>query len=120
MEHELSAYYDIPHGLGLAILTPRWLEYILDENTAPQIRRFGINVMGVQPTEDVMADARKAIGALSDFCYKTLGLKSRLSEVGIGEENFEVMAESACKGSVLESIRPLGKDDIIAIYKMCL
>ncbi len=33
MEHELSAIYDITHGLGLAILTPRWLEYCLDENT---------------------------------------------------------------------------------------
>lgn len=25
MEHELSAYYDITHGVGLAILTPRWM-----------------------------------------------------------------------------------------------
>lgn len=33
MEHELSAFYDITHGLGLAILTPRWLEYTLDETT---------------------------------------------------------------------------------------
>ncbi len=24
MEHELSAYYDITHGVGLAILTTRW------------------------------------------------------------------------------------------------
>lgn len=33
MEHEISAYYDITHGLGLAILTPRWMEYTLDETT---------------------------------------------------------------------------------------
>ncbi|MFA6769519.1 MAG: iron-containing alcohol dehydrogenase, partial [Parabacteroides sp.] len=33
MEHELSAIYDITHGLGLAILTPRWMEYCLDETT---------------------------------------------------------------------------------------
>ena len=33
MEHELSAFYDITHGLGLAILTPRWMEYCLDETT---------------------------------------------------------------------------------------
>lgn len=25
MEHELSAIYDITHGLGLAILTPHWM-----------------------------------------------------------------------------------------------
>lgn len=26
MEHELSAFYDITHGEGLAILTPAWME----------------------------------------------------------------------------------------------
>ena len=25
MEHQLSAYYDITHGVGLAILTPHWM-----------------------------------------------------------------------------------------------
>ena len=32
MEHQLSAVYDITHGHGLAILTPRWMEYCLDES----------------------------------------------------------------------------------------
>jgi len=36
MEHEISAYYDITHGHGLAILTPHWLSYILDEKTLRQ------------------------------------------------------------------------------------
>lgn len=37
MEHELSAYYDITHGVGLAILTPRWMRHILakDPTSAP-------------------------------------------------------------------------------------
>ena len=30
IEHELSAIYDITHGLGLAIVTPRWMRYVLD------------------------------------------------------------------------------------------
>ena len=46
MEHELSAYYDITHGHGLAILAPRWLEYILDDGTASAIYRLGIAVFG--------------------------------------------------------------------------
>jgi len=29
IEHELSAFYDITHGVGLAILTPRWMRFIL-------------------------------------------------------------------------------------------
>ena len=37
MEHELSAIYDITHGLGLAILTPRWMKYCLDETTVSKL-----------------------------------------------------------------------------------
>lgn len=120
MEHELSAYYDITHGLGLAILTPRWLSYILDETTAPKIRQFGVNVMGIAPTDDVMADAKAAIEALASFCYDTLGLESHLSNLGIGEENFEAMAEAACRGGELRSFKNLKKEDILNIYRMCL
>lgn len=31
IEHALSAYYDITHGVGLAIITPRWLKHIMNE-----------------------------------------------------------------------------------------
>jgi len=39
--------YDTTHGLGLAILTTRWMEYIIDENTAPKFYQFGVNVLGI-------------------------------------------------------------------------
>lgn len=43
IEHELSAFYDITHGAGLAIVTPKWMRHILNEKTA---RRFkNIRVM---------------------------------------------------------------------------
>ena len=61
MEHELSAYYDITHGLGLAILMPRWLEYILDENTAKQIKKFGVNIFGVDTSLSDMDASKEAI-----------------------------------------------------------
>ena len=120
MEHELSAYYDITHGLGLAILTPRWLEYILDETTAPKIAQFGRNVMGLSPSGDLMADAKAAIDALANFCFTTLGLESHLSALGIGEENFDAMAQAACWGGELKGFKPLKKEDILNIYRMCL
>ena len=120
MEHELSAYYDITHGHGLAIIIPRWLRYILDEKTAPAIKRFGVNCLGTSDTDNIIDDAMKAIEALEHFYFDTLGLESHLEKLGIGEENFEKMAQSACHGDVLDSIKPLGKNDIIAIYKICL
>ena len=33
IEHELSAFYDITHGVGLAIVTPKWMKYILSDAT---------------------------------------------------------------------------------------
>ncbi|MBO6158544.1 MAG: iron-containing alcohol dehydrogenase [Firmicutes bacterium] len=120
MEHELSAYYDITHGLGLAILTPRWLRYILDDTTAPKIAQYGRNVFGLPASGDVMEDAKKAIDALEDFCYNKLGLESHLSRLGIGEENFEKMAESAVRGKEIRGFKTLRKEDVMAIYQMCM
>lgn len=37
----MSAVYNITHGLGLAIVTPRWMEFVLDENNAKKFCRFG-------------------------------------------------------------------------------
>ncbi|MBK5202038.1 MAG: iron-containing alcohol dehydrogenase, partial [Spirochaetaceae bacterium] len=47
IEHELSAIYDITHGLGLAILAPRWLDYCLDETNVSKYYQYGINVFGI-------------------------------------------------------------------------
>lgn len=120
MEHELSAYYDITHGHGLAIITPRWLEYILNETTAPAIYRLGAKVFGIPENLSATDGAKKAIEAVSDFCFNTLGLKANLSDLGIDEKHFKAMAKHACAGSVISGPKELVPDDIEAIYKMCL
>ena len=121
MEHELSAFYDITHGHGLAILTPRWLAYVLNEDTAPLVKRFGERVMGVDPTLGLMDGAKASIAALEKFLFETLGLKSRLSDLGIDDRNFAAMAKKACgaKGKI-ESFTTLTPADIEAIFRMCL
>ena len=120
MEHELSALYDITHGLGLAILTPRWLEYCLDETTAPRYAQFGTAVFGLDASEPPMAVARDSIKRLADFLFGTLGLKSTFTEVGIQAKGFPVMARKACGGDVLPGFKPLRQADIEKIFEMCL
>ncbi len=120
MEHELSAYYDITHGLGLAILTPRWMEYCLDENNVSKYVQFATNVFGVNPDQDPMSIAKEGIKRLYDFFFKTLCLKSTLSELGIGKENFAVMAKKACGGKLLKGFKTLSPEDVEKIYEMCL
>lgn len=120
MEHELSAIYDITHGLGLAILTPRWMEYCLDETTVSKYVQFGTNVFGIDPTLEPMDIAHKAIDCLSQFLFDTLGLKRTLPEVGIDETHFAVMAKKSVGGGTLPGFKPLQQQDVENIYKMCM
>jgi hypothetical protein len=80
--------YDITHGLGLAILTPRWMEYTMDETTAFKFYQFGVNAFGIEATLSQMDVAKKSIELVSEFLFKTLGLKSTFTEIGIDDTNF--------------------------------
>lgn len=120
MEHELSAIYDITHGLGLAILTPRWLEYCLDETTVSKYYQFGVNVFGIDAAFPQMEVAKKGIEMLKQFFFETLGLKSTLTEIGIDDKNFEIMAKKSVGGDTLFGFKPLKQQDVEEIFKMCL
>ena len=64
IEHEVSAWYDITHGVGLAIITPHWMAYSLKANpsvVAPRLAQYGVNVLGLNPADGVEANAKKAI-----------------------------------------------------------
>lgn len=120
MEHELSAIYDITHGLGLAILTPRWMEYCLNDKTVDKYVQFATNVFGVDASLPKMDIAREGIRLLSEFFFQTLGLQSTFGQVGISEDDFPTMARKACGGNVLNGFIPLRQHDIEQIFKMCL
>jgi alcohol dehydrogenase YqhD (iron-dependent ADH family) len=120
MEHEISAIYDITHGLGLAILTPRWMEYTLDDTTVSKFYQFGCNVFEIDPKLAPMEVAKKSIAMVSDFLFKTLELQSTFTEIGIDNTNFPVMAKKACWGDVIPGFKPLEQQDIENIFNMCL
>lgn len=118
MEHELSAFYDITHGQGLAILTPVWMEFVLkkDPSTAEYFAVYGRNVWGIADDDDESA-AKKAIEATRTFLFETMELPAYLRAVGIdSDEHFEIMAEKAAEGCV-GCFVPLTKDDIVEIFR---
>ncbi len=118
MEHELSAFYDITHGEGLAILTPHWMDFALSEATAAKFAAYGHAVFGITETEDWKA-AKAAIAETRAF-FRTMQLPETLREVGICEEtHFEEMAEKAAAGCVGCYV-PLTKEDIIGIFRAAL
>ena len=96
MEHELSAYYDITHGAGLAILTPHWMRHVLSDATVEKFRTYGINVWDVSPKLPAREAAEQAIERTAAY-FKAMGLPSRLSEVGIDDKYLDIMAEKSSK-----------------------
>ena len=119
MEHELSAYYDITHGVGLAILTPRWMKHILSDETVGKFVDYGVNVWGIDSSLDKFEIANRAIEKTYDF-FASIGIPMNLREVGIDEENLEVMAEFASKRGAKYGYVSLSKEDVLEIYKMSL
>ncbi|MFZ5976015.1 MAG: iron-containing alcohol dehydrogenase [Bacillota bacterium] len=119
MEHELSAYYDITHGVGLAILTPYWMEYGLNDDTLYKFVEFGINVWGLDSGQDAYAIARGAIEKTKEF-FKSLEMPSTLHEVGIGEEYLKEMAKNVTLKKNIGGLIPLDTQDVLNIYKAAL
>ena len=120
MEHELSAIYDITHGLGLAILTPRWMKHCLSEKTVGRFAQYAVNVFGVNADMPPMDAAIEGIKRTEKFLFETLGLDDTFTKVGIGEENLALMASKACGGGVLPAFVPLSAQDIESIFRACL
>jgi len=119
MEHELSAFYDITHGAGLALLTPYWMEYILSEKTAGKFAQYGVNVWNIDPSKASMAIAREAIAKTRGF-FVSIGMPSHLQSIGIDETYFDIMSEKAANGGLAHGFVPLAKKDVREIYTMAL
>lgn len=120
IEHELSAFYDITHGVGLAIVTPRWMRYILSENTVDKFVDYAVNVWHLEPKEDKFALANEAIDLTEKF-FKDCGIPMSLREVNIDETHFDEMAKGAVeRGSLAYAYVPLNETDVKKILEMCL
>jgi possible alcohol dehydrogenase (NADP(+)) len=112
IEHALSAYYDITHGEGLAIITPRWMRHILSERTMDRFVKYGINVFGIDPTLPRQEIAGKAIDATYEF-FESINIPMHLREVGIDESRIDEMAHHIAVNEGLDkAYAPLTEQDI--------
>ena len=120
MEHALSAYYDITHGEGLAIITPRWMQHILEHSTGDlhnqvveRIEKFGKNIFDTEGCE-------ASIKAMHDF-FREIGIPMTLPEVGIDESRLAEMAKHVAENEGLDQAWvPLLEKDILDIFKACM
>lgn len=120
MEHALSAYYDITHGEGLAIITPRWMKHVLSEKTVDRFVKYGVNVFNIDPSLDKMDIANKAIEETYKF-FESINIPMHLREVGIDESRIDEMAHHVAINEGLdEAWVPLQEKDISDIFRASL
>lgn len=119
IEHQLSAHYDIAHGAGLAIIFPAWMKYVWREKPEMlvqyAVRVWKVSAEGKSQEEVVLEGIQKT----EDF-YHSLGLATRLSEVGIDEREFELMAQKAVFMGPIGNFKKLCAEDVLEIYKLAL
>jgi len=119
IEHELSAQYDITHGEGMAVVFTAWTKYMAEVKPW-RLALLASRVFGADPYD---RDEKERALYLSDELqrfFKKLGLKTTLTELGIGDERFELMAEHATAGGSVGHYVKLDKEKFIEILKTAL
>ncbi|WP_208585995.1 iron-containing alcohol dehydrogenase [Gracilibacillus suaedae] len=120
LEHAVSAVHDIPHGGGLAILFPKWMEYAIDANVS-RFKQLAIRVFDVDPSGKSDKEiGLEGIAKLRAF-WNSIEAPSRLSDYDIGEDSIEEMADkTVIARPEFGNFKKLNRDDAIAIYKASL
>ena len=94
LAHSLDTRYsECGHGDAYSILTPPGMRFNIESNIEGQVR-FA-KAMGVK--KDGMDDRQSATSAADaiEILFKELGLPTRLSEVGVSEDDIGQIAEDA-------------------------
>lgn len=119
IEHEISAVYDIPHGGGLAIVFPHWMDYVLSSNPS-RFASLATHVFNVSPTgKDTSTLAREGVASVRAF-FKSIGAPTRLADYDIGDESLDRMAEQAVRFAPIGRFRELHREDVYEILKNSL
>lgn len=121
LEHELSAFYDVTHGEGLAVIMPAWLTWMLTEDNAYRYLGYLQASFGIDPTGmDKMEAAKLAIEKTREY-FASLNLPQHLRDFGIEESMLPKMAHEAAiigKDYFAKAFRPLDEQSALEIYKL--
>lgn len=119
IEHAVSAVYDIPHGGGLAILFPHWMEHVSVQKSA-KIAQLGVRVFDLSAEGKTDAQlAAETIKALRGF-WTSIGAPVSLSDYNINDKQIELMAERAMVAPTIGNYVPLQKEDVREILMKSL
>ncbi len=115
IEHQLGAYTDCPHGLGLAVISVPYYRYIYKYGLDKFVR-YAENVWGVSAAGKTKENvALEGIDKLAEF-IKEMGIPATLRELGATEEMLPLIAKTTVKGG---GYKQMDENDILTVLKEC-
>lgn len=121
LSHELCAKFDVAHGASLSAIWGSWAEYC--RSVKPErFVRLARKVWGIASGDEESA-AREAIDTTVSY-FKSLGMPTCFSELGIGVLSDEMLNELAdrCvyygKRTSVGGFKKLYREDILNIYRL--
>lgn len=125
LEHEMSTQWNIPHGLGLAIITPVWMRYVYKRNV-PQFAKLAHELFRIEyDYENPEKTALAGIDALSDW-FQSVGMPKTIREFVKGDTSEASLWEMANRidysmpGHKVGCTYPLTPQEVVDIYKLSL
>lgn len=116
MSHQLSAVYDLPHGLSNAILLPEVMKFNKKASTAKlaQMGRLLVPVQKEEITDEELADI--AIAKIEELS-QAVGTKIGLASLGVKRSDFKLLAEKTLMdGSIRNTPVKPTIEEVIEIY----
>jgi len=114
--HELTALFGLDHGQTLAVVMPALLRHEMARKKR-KLLQYGERIWGVvQGSEDERAVA--AVQKTEEF-FRSVGVKTRLSEYGITRGWDEVPARFEHRGTKLGEHGDIGAPEVREILELC-
>jgi len=115
--HELSALYGITHGASMAVMFPAWMKYVYKYNVE-RFAQFAVRVFNIDA--DFNDKERLALTGIKEIenYFREIGLPTKLKELNISSENFELMAGKAVSRGPIGNFVKINKEDAAKIYEL--
>ena len=120
-EHIISGFYDeVTHGAGLSIVWPAYSKYVYKNPLlTPLFARLAYELFDVDKSDNVGKDAYIGILLLEDY-FKSLGMPTRLEEVGINTSELErfALALTKNKTTIIKDVVDIDYEAAKAIFSL--
>ncbi len=116
LEHSLSALYDIPHGAGLAIIIPAWLEFEAGKKPH-KIAHLGKNIFGIRGN----SSKKIALETAAEFkkWFIKIDCPVTLKELDVTFENHAEIAENTQPLAKIWRLKEYDVGTVRTILQLC-